>query len=227
MTRQEATEFYRSHSKAVYNTALRIVRDPEEAEEIMQDTFMKYFTKGVPGLSEARKAAWLRTTCIRMGIDFLRRRKKGLELFVERIPDEAEEEEELPESIDVMRIRTAMERLPHPYSLILDLILIEGMDYAGIARLTGQKEATLRSWYSRGRAKLIKDVNAILTPEDKKFLLSFERAEPDWDKFEFAYFQNYPSVKWKLQNLENLKAHNPSKLLEEAEELAKIGHTLA
>ena len=102
MTRQEATEFYRSHSKAVYNTALRIVRDPEEAEEIMQDTFMKYFTKGVPGLSEARKAAWLRTTCIRMGIDFLRRRKKGLELFVERIPDEAEEEEDLPESMDVV-----------------------------------------------------------------------------------------------------------------------------
>ena len=52
----------------------------------------------------------------------------------------------------------AMERLPHPYSLILDLILIEGMDYAGIARMTGQKEATLRSWYSRGRAKLIKEL---------------------------------------------------------------------
>ena len=136
MTRQEATEFYRSHSKAVYNTALRIVRDPEEAEEIMQDTFMKYFTKGVPGLSEARKAAWLRTTCIRMGIDFLRRRKKGLELFVERIPDEAEEEEELPESIDVMRIRTAMERLPHPYSLILDLILI-------VCSLNGHSQQTI------------------------------------------------------------------------------------
>ncbi len=158
MTRQEATEFYRSHSKAVYNTALRIVRDPEEAEEIMQDTFMKFFTKGVPELSETRKAAWLRTTCIRMGIDLLRRRKKGLELVVDRMPDEAEEEADLPEGIDVMRIRSAMERLPHPYSLILDLILIEGMDYAGIARMTGQKEVTLRSWYSRGRAKLIKEL---------------------------------------------------------------------
>lgn len=158
MTRQEATEFYRSHSKAVYNTALRIVRDPEEAEEIMQDTFMKFFTKGVPELSEARKAAWLRTTCIRMGIDLLRRRKKGLELVVDRMPDEVEEEADLPEGIDVMRIRSAMEQLPHPYSLILDLILIEGMDYAGIARMTGQKEATLRSWYSRGRAKLIKEL---------------------------------------------------------------------
>ncbi|MBR4133703.1 MAG: sigma-70 family RNA polymerase sigma factor, partial [Bacteroidales bacterium] len=141
-----------------YNTALRIVRDPEEAEEIMQDTFMKFFTKGIPELSEARKAAWLRTTCIRMGIDLLRRRKKGLELVVDRMPDEAEEEADLPEGIDVMRIRSAMERLPHPYSLILDLILIEGMDYAGIARMTGQKEATLRSWYSRGRAKLIKEL---------------------------------------------------------------------
>ena len=158
MTRQEATEFYRSHSKAVYNTALRIVRDPEEAEEIMQDTFMKFFTKGIPELSEARKAAWLRTTCIRMGIDLLRRRKKGLELVVDRMPDEAEEEADLPEGIDVMWIRSAMERLPRPYSLILDLILIEGMDYAGIARMTGQKEATLRSWYSRGRAKLIKEL---------------------------------------------------------------------
>ena len=158
MTRQEATEFYRSHSKAVYNTALRIVRDPEEAEEIMQDTFMKFFTKGIPGLSEAKEAAWLRTACIRTGIDFLRRRKKGLELFSDRMPDQAEEEEDLPESMDIMHIRAAMERLPHPYSLILDLILIEGMDYAGIARMTGQKEATLRSWYSRGRAKLIKEL---------------------------------------------------------------------
>ena len=160
MTRQEATEFYRSHSKAVFNTALRIVRDPAEAEEIMQDTFMRYFSKGVPGLSEAKKAAWLRTTCIRMGIDVLRRRKRGLDLVLERMPDEAEEEWEMPAGIDVMRIRDAMDRLPHPYSLILDLMLIEGMDYAGIAELTGQKETTLRSWYSRGREKLMKELKA-------------------------------------------------------------------
>ena len=51
-----------------------------------------------------------------------------------------------------------MERLPHPYALILDLVLIEGMDYSGIARLTGQKEVTLRSWFSRGRAKLAKEL---------------------------------------------------------------------
>jgi len=162
MTRQEATDLYRAHSKALYNTALRIVRDPGEAEEIMQDTFLKYFTREIPVLSEAKRYAWLRKVCIHMSIDALRRRKKDLKLLESLGFEEVEEEEEgtLPEGMDVMRIRDALERLPHPYSLILDLILIEGMDYAGIARMTGQKETTLRSWYSRGRVRLIKELKA-------------------------------------------------------------------
>jgi RNA polymerase sigma-70 factor (ECF subfamily) len=158
MTRQEATEFYRTHSKALYNTALRIVRDPAEAEEIMQDTLMRYIQRGVRSATPAQAAAWLRTTCVRMGIDALRRRKKALTV-VDDIPfDEVEEEVEMSGEMDILRIREAMERLPHPYGLILDLVLIEGMDYAGISRMTGQKETTLRSWYSRGRAKLVKEL---------------------------------------------------------------------
>ena len=158
MTRQEATEFYRTHSKALYNTALRIVRDPAEAEEIMQDTLMRYIQRGVRSATPAQAAAWLRTTCVRMGIDALRRRKKALSIVEDISFDEVEEEVEMPGEMDIQRIRDAMERLPHPYGLILDLVLIEGMDYAGISRLTGQKENTLRSWYSRGRAKLVKEL---------------------------------------------------------------------
>ncbi|MBO4917851.1 MAG: RNA polymerase sigma factor [Bacteroidales bacterium] len=158
MTRQEATQFYRTHSKALYNTALRIVRDPAEAEEIMQDTLMRYIQRGVRSATPAQAAAWLRTTCVRMGIDALRRRKKALTV-VDDIPfDEVEEDVDMSGEMDILRIREAMERLPHPYGLILDLVLIEGMDYAGISRMTGQKETTLRSWYSRGRAKLVKEL---------------------------------------------------------------------
>jgi len=160
MTRQEATEFYRTHSRALYNTALRIVRDPAEAEEIMQDTLMRYIQRDVRSASAAQASNWLRTTCIRMGIDSLRRRKKVLSAM-ESLPfDEVDEEMEMPETVDIQRIREAMERLPYPYGLILDLVLIEGMDYAGISRLTGQKETTLRSWYSRGRAKLVKELKS-------------------------------------------------------------------
>ena len=158
MTRPEATEFYRTHSRALYNTALRIVRDPAEAEEIMQDTLMRYIQRGVRSATPAQAAGWLRTTCVRMCIDALRRRKKALAVMESLPLEEVEEEIEMPEKVDILQIREAMEHLPHPYGLILDLVLIEGMDYAGISRLTGQKETTLRSWYSRGRAKLVKEL---------------------------------------------------------------------
>jgi len=76
--------------------------------------------------------------------------------------------------------------------------------------------------FEQTRENLIKDGNALVTPEDKEFLLSFECAEPDWDNFDFPYFKDYPSVKWKLQNLQKLKLQNPEKLIVEVEKLKSI-----
>lgn len=76
--------------------------------------------------------------------------------------------------------------------------------------------------FEQTREKLIKDVSALVTPEDKAFLLSFESAEPDWNNFEFPYFEDYPSVKWKLQNLQKLKSQNPEKLMAEVDKLKSI-----
>lgn len=76
--------------------------------------------------------------------------------------------------------------------------------------------------FEQTRDKLIRDVNALMTSEDKAFLLSFESAEPDWDHFEFEHFQNYPSVQWKLQNLQKLKSQNPDKLAAESLKLKSL-----
>ena len=69
------------------------------------------------------------------------------------------------------------------------------------------------------RARLIADVKAMLSDEDKRFLISFEQGEPDWDSVEYGYFAEYPSVKWKLLNLAKLQKENPAKLHSEAEKL--------
>lgn len=66
------------------------------------------------------------------------------------------------------------------------------------------------------RSKLIADVNQLMTEDDKRFLISFEKGEPQWDGYEFEYFKDYPSVKWKLINLAKLAKQNPQKLVEEA-----------
>lgn len=158
MTRQEATAFYRIHSVPVYNTALRILRNESDAAEVMQDTLLKYLSGGVQSGSQAQAAAWLRTTCIRRAIDRLRaRRKDPVFVDVDILPEtDVPEEETLEEMPDMDRIRRAMESLPAPYGLVLNLALVEGLSYAQIAEVTGQKEVTLRSIYARGRQKLTK-----------------------------------------------------------------------
>lgn len=76
--------------------------------------------------------------------------------------------------------------------------------------------------FEQTRAMLIQDVCALMTSADKSFLISFEQGVPDWDSFDFSYFKDYPSVQWKLMNLQKLKYHNQAKLTSEAAKLADI-----
>ena len=69
------------------------------------------------------------------------------------------------------------------------------------------------------RTKLINDVKSLMTDADKKFLISFESGQPEWNGYEFEYFKDYPSVQWKLLNLKKLAKQNPQKLREEMEYL--------
>jgi len=65
--------------------------------------------------------------------------------------------------------------------------------------------------YQSSRANLIDVVNNGFTDEDKDFLISFEEGNPDWTKCCAGDLSEYPSVKWKLMNIEKLKFKNPTK----------------
>lgn len=76
--------------------------------------------------------------------------------------------------------------------------------------------------FKQTRTQLIQDVFALMTAADKSFLVSFEQGEPDWGNFDFSYFKDYPSVQWKLLNLQHLKKQNPIKLTAEASKLLSV-----
>ena len=76
--------------------------------------------------------------------------------------------------------------------------------------------------FEETREKLINGVNAIMTEDDRRFLISFEELTVDWENTPYVSFKEYPSVKWKIQNLQRLKASNPQKLREEANKLRKV-----
>lgn len=156
MTREEATAFYRKHYRRVFNICLRIVGDSADAEEIMQDTLLKYITGGPAGLSQQQTEAWLARTAIRKSLDVLRARKRS-NLFMEELRAEQEEPAGADVSVESLTpeaVAEAIKDLGEPYNIVLGLVLIEGLDYEEISACTGQKQTTIRSSYSRGLAKL-------------------------------------------------------------------------
>lgn len=73
--------------------------------------------------------------------------------------------------------------------------------------------------YESTRKQLITSVNAILTDEDKAFLISFEEGEPHWENSEYSHFKDFPSIQWKLLNISKLKTQNPAKHKQKVEKL--------
>jgi len=65
--------------------------------------------------------------------------------------------------------------------------------------------------YLYTRQRLIDIINERLTNNDKKFLLSFEKGEPQWDLFPYTGIRNLPAIKWKQINILRLKKGNIDK----------------
>ncbi|MBO4230601.1 MAG: RNA polymerase sigma factor [Bacteroidales bacterium] len=166
MTREESIIFYKTHAKRLFNTSLRIVKDSALAEEIMQDTILKFMNlepfRLVVG-SEQKVNSWLAKTCIRASIDQLRKMKRE-RLFLDEYANDVETTDDSSGSyetvsLDIIKIRKAIDELNDPYRLVLNLILIEGLDYEEISGITGVHEGTIRTQYSRAKKMLVNLLN--------------------------------------------------------------------
>lgn len=151
-------QFYSLFSQGVYNSSLRIVGNPQEAEEIMQETFLKVLTRGnLYQPDEGAMARMLKRIAINHSIDIYRRRNARFEEFSERhsagLSDEEPYTEEETE-VSLALIREGLELLPEGYRVVLSLRLIEGIGYGQIAARLGISAAGVRSQYIRGRRRL-------------------------------------------------------------------------
>ena len=168
MTREESIRIYKTYSRKLFNVSFRIVGDGALAEEIMQDTVLKFIKlQGDVMISQSgstcpggqdRVGAWLVRTCVRASIDALRKLKREREFLEDFASHEAvdySEDDFLPEEYSVEAVKQAIGSLPGPYRLILTLVLIEGLDYEEISGFTGDNEGALRTRFSRARKMLV------------------------------------------------------------------------
>jgi RNA polymerase sigma-70 factor (ECF subfamily) len=153
-------EIYKLYYKAMFNTSARIVNDTMEAEDIMQESFLKAFKKLNTYKGEVSFGAWLKRIVVNHSLDALKKRKVEFETS-ETIPDMPGEDETGKEEIvaeKLENIRLAMNKLADGYRVILSLYLLEGYDHDEIAEIMNISASTSRSQFTRARKKLLEQL---------------------------------------------------------------------
>ena len=139
------TALVAENERQVYRTALAILGDPQEAEDAVQDAFVKYLEKAPPDLREP--GAWLTRVLVNGCKSRLRLSWRQVGPLPETLPaPEPAEREELEE----------LWSLPPEERSAIHLFYYEGYSTGEIARMTGAAPGTVRSRLSRARAKLRK-----------------------------------------------------------------------
>lgn len=150
-------KLYELYAKRLYITCFRIIGNTHEAEEAMQDAFLKIFTRINQYDHEKNFEVWMHRIAVNTAIDYVRRQALIMEELEENLPEIEEEENTGEEEIalSVAKIKEGIQRLAPGYRLILTLYLFEGYDMEEIASILQVKPTTIRTQYMRGKNKLV------------------------------------------------------------------------
>ena len=147
--RLSVEEAYRRYADRVFSAAFSVCRNRADADDVVQDTFLKYYTRDQAYESEEHLRAWLLRVAINRARDitasFWRRNKVAWEEFMGELTFAAPEDSRLFE---------AVMRLPDKYRVVVHLHYYEDYSVSEIARLLQSREGTVKSQLSRARALL-------------------------------------------------------------------------
>jgi len=153
--RQAQFKLYGLYSKAMYNICLRMLNNVGEAEDILQNSFIDVFSKLDSFRYKSSIGAWIKRIVVNNCINHLKKRR--IELVPLKQYEKATDEEQ-PEvaysHLNVEKIKTAVQKLPDGYRVVLTLYLFEGYDHAEIAEIMNISVSTSKSQYNRAKKRL-------------------------------------------------------------------------
>jgi RNA polymerase sigma-70 factor (ECF subfamily) len=151
-SRKAQFRLYNQYSKAMFNLAYRMMNNREDAEDMLQETFIDCFRNLDAFRFDSTIGTWLKRILINKCINQLRKKKVNL-ILCENVPSEIPEEDTIIQ-YDTARIFKGIEQLPDGYRIVLTLYLLEGYDHTEIAQILGITESTSKSQYLRAKNKL-------------------------------------------------------------------------
>jgi RNA polymerase sigma-70 factor (ECF subfamily) len=144
----------KKHENRIYRTAIAILNNKADAEDIMQDVFLKIIEKQPVFDTDEHEEAWIVRVTVNKCKSLLRTAWfKKSEPLLDIYPADDPESHNLVESIN---------KLPSKYRIVIYLFYYEGYSTKEIAEITKSKDATVRSHLNRARTML----KGIITNEE-------------------------------------------------------------
>ena len=156
----------KEYEKNVYNLALRMTGDPEDAADMAQDAFIKAYNSLGSFRGDSKFSVWLYRIVSNLCLDFLRSRKRRPTVSLSAESDEGEDmefdiadESQSPETLLEQKltreaVRRGLDSLPPEQRQILLLREIQGLSYEEIAQVLELETGTVKSRIFRARKRL-------------------------------------------------------------------------
>lgn len=154
-------ELYQLYVDAMYNVAMRMLGSKEDAEDIIQESFMDAFGNLKSFRYESTFGSWLKRIVINKSINFLKMKKIPITTIEDHEFHLAEEKIPDIKNLEIEKIKKSIDLLPKGFKQIINLYLIEGYDHVEIGEILGIATSTSKSQYHRAKKKLVEIINIL------------------------------------------------------------------
>jgi len=149
-------QLYDFFAGAMLGVCYRFTKSRADAEDILQEGFVKVFRNLSQYKGEGELGGWIRRIMVRTAINYLKKNSRyqnELAFTDEHLHPVSNDDPEV--SMNAKELSELIRQLPTGYQTIFNLHAIEGFNHVEIGELMGIHEGTSRSQYSRARGLLI------------------------------------------------------------------------
>lgn len=159
--------FYQQLAPRMYGVCLRYASDSDDANDIMQEGFIRVFRHIKDFRGDGSLEGWVRRTMVNTAINFYRKRiKRGINTELKQIKGKADDKVLSIENLAAQDIIKLINKLPDGYRTVFNLNIIEGYTHKEIGEMLNISENTSKSQLSRARASLQKMLQSIKKKEN-------------------------------------------------------------
>ena len=154
--RKAQLKLYNQYCNGMLIVAQLFVKNTMEAEDVVQESFIKAFAKLEQYKAEVTFGAWLKRIVINKSIDALKYNKQrlvDLEDVQLKVVDE-DDDWNVDSTLTIDEVKVAIQKLPEKYKYVVMLYLIEGYDHQEISEILNISEVASRTQLSRWKTKL-------------------------------------------------------------------------